>query len=151
MYTPMRDNSYLENLLYTIWEEYFADIPRQNLVLIKFGKHSKRQLGSISLIKDKQSVKRYIGDRNDIDIKNISVIRITRYFAYPEVPEFLIVSTIAHELCHYAHGFNSPLSRKYSHPHKGGVVTKELKGRGLYSVTKESKVWLKENWRNIVS
>lgn len=151
MYAPMRDNSYLENLLYTIWEEYFADVPRQNLVLIKFGKHSKRQLGSIALLKDKESINRYIGGRNDIDIKNISVIRITRYFAYPDIPEFLLVSTIAHELCHYVHGFNSPLPQKYTHPHKGSVVTRELKTRGLYDITKESKKWLKENWRNRVS
>ena len=147
----MRDNSYLENLLYTIWDEHFADVPRQNLVLIKFGKHSKRQLGSISLLKDRVSIKRYIGERDDIDIKNISVIRITRYFAYPDIPEFLLVSTIAHELCHYVHGFNSPLPKKYPHPHRGGVVNKELKTRGLYDITKESKKWLKENWRERVS
>ncbi|KKQ03633.1 MAG: hypothetical protein US14_C0033G0001, partial [candidate division WS6 bacterium GW2011_WS6_36_26] len=33
----MRDRKYLENLMYDLWEEYFSDIPRKNLVLIKFG------------------------------------------------------------------------------------------------------------------
>ena len=49
----MRDNKYLENLLYDIWENHFCDVPRINLVTIKYGKHAKRQLGSIKLIKDR--------------------------------------------------------------------------------------------------
>ena len=56
----MRDNKYLENLLYDLWENNFCDVARLNLVAIKYGKHSKRQLGSIRLIKDVNTFNRYI-------------------------------------------------------------------------------------------
>lgn len=142
----MRDNTFLENLLYDIWEEYFCDIPRKNTVVIKFGKHSKRQLGCIRLIKAKENVKRLTKDLDQNDVKTVSLITITRYFSREIVPENIIRATIAHELCHYAHGFNSPLQQVYDKPHKGGVVTKELKKRGLGELQKEAKKWLKENW-----
>ena len=48
----IRDNKYLENLLYDLWENNFCDVARLNLVTIKYGKYSKRQLGSIKMIKD---------------------------------------------------------------------------------------------------
>ena len=53
-----RDNKYLENLLYELWEEYFPDVPRKNFVIIKFGKYSKRQLGSIKKANEKTKIKR---------------------------------------------------------------------------------------------
>lgn len=147
----MRDNSFLENLLYDIWEEYFSDVPRQNLVRIRFGKHAKRQLGCIVLLKDDRSVERFIGERDDIDVRSVSEIRITRYFAYDNVPEFVIKSTIAHELCHYTHGFNSPLKQLYNKPHQGGVVNREMRERGLGEVLDNAQGWLKENWLDVIS
>jgi hypothetical protein len=74
------------------------------------------------------------------------VIILTRYFTDINVPESVLISTISHEICHYAHGFHSPLPKKYKYPHKGGVVNKELSVRGLDTVIKESDIWLKENW-----
>ena len=47
------------------------------------------------------------------------------------IPEYVIDTTVAHELVHYMHGFFSPHQRLYKHPHKGGIVTKELKKRGF--------------------
>ena len=45
----MRNIKFLEDILYDLWENNFCDIPRKNLVVIKYGKHSRRQLGSIKI------------------------------------------------------------------------------------------------------
>ncbi len=151
----IRDNKYLENLLYDLWENNFCDIPRLNLVAIKYGKHSKRQLGSIRLIKDKNIFERYIKryklDKNIFDNESVSLINITRYFMYDYVPEHVVKATIAHELCHYTHGFSSPLEKKYKYPHQGGVIKKELENRHLYGIYLDSKKWLKDNWVSVIS
>lgn len=151
----VRDNKYLENLLYDLWENNFCDVARLNLVAIKYGKHSKRQLGSIRLIKDRDTFDRYIKRYNltkDIfENKTVSLINITRYFTYDYVPEYVIRSTIAHELCHYTHGFSSPLEKKYKYPHQGSIIKKELKNRGLIDIYIDSKKWLKDNWISVIS
>jgi len=151
----MRDKKYLENLLYDIWESSFCDIPRLNVVDIKFGKYSKRQLGSIRMIKDRGIFNRYVKklelDEYVIDNKSVSLITITKYFTEENIPEYVIRSTIVHELCHYAHGFNSPLKRLYKHPHRGGVIRKEFASRNLSNIYIDSKKWLKDNWIQIVS
>jgi hypothetical protein len=51
-------------------------------------------------------------------------------------------------MCHYTHGFNSPHSQIYKHPHQGGIIKKEMQKRGLNDVYKYSKHWLKNNWLN---
>ena len=151
----IRDNKYLENLLYNLWENNFCDVARLNLVTIKYGKFSKRQLGSIKMIKDKDTFYRYIKkynlDKNIFESKTVSLINITKYFTYDYVPEYVVRATIAHELCHYTHGFSSPLKRMYRYPHQGGIITKELKGRGLYGEYKDSKRWLKDHWVSVIS
>jgi hypothetical protein len=48
-----------------------------------------------------------------------------------QVPEYVLITTIAHELTHYAHSFGSSLSRCYEHPHANNVVERELAQRGL--------------------
>ena len=53
----MRNREFLENILYNLWENYFCDIPRHNLVIIKYGKYSKRQLGSIKLANRNTKIK----------------------------------------------------------------------------------------------
>ena len=149
-----RNNEYLEDRLFSIWEEYFLDIPRKNLVLIKFGKYSKRQLGSIKWATKDTKINSILKKKKDEylnqDDSRISVISITRYFQNLNIPEYVIDGTIAHELVHYVHGFHSPLEKKYNHPHKGGIVKKELIKRGLGDVYKQSEVWLKENWRKVI-
>ena len=150
----MRDNSYLEERLYYIWENFFADVPRKNSVIIKFGKGSGRQLGSIKWANESTKIKGVIGKKideiNSQDDKRISLITITKLFQNEIVPEYIIDATIAHELVHYTHGFNSPLERSVKHPHKGKVVEKELNKRGLGKMYQSSNVWLKENWKDIV-
>lgn len=137
-------------MLYEVWEEYFSDVPRKNLVVIKFGKYSKRQLGSLKRANQNTRIKRFMQRYKDIlniqDDKSISVITLTKYFQDEDVPEYVVLSTIAHELCHYTHGFNSPLPKLYNHPHKGGVVSREMDKRGLRDSRLKTKRWLKSNW-----
>jgi hypothetical protein len=151
----MRENKYLENLLYNIWESSFCDIPRLNIVNIRYGRYSKRRLGSIKMVKDRGSFERYLKkldvEEKSLENPSVSLITITKYFSDPLVPEYVIKSTIAHELCHYAHGFNSPLEKIYQHPHRGGVIKKELAKRDLLDLYIESNTWLKKNWFRFVS
>lgn len=150
----MRDNSYLEERLYFLWENFFVDVPRKNVVLIKFGKSSIRQLGSIKWANQYSNIKALLREKKEdyeiADDKRISIITITKQFQNEEVPEYIIDATIAHELVHYTHGFHSPLERIVKHPHKGKVVEKELEKRGLISMYEQSQKWLRENWKNIV-
>jgi hypothetical protein len=141
--------------MYEVWEEYFNDIARKNFVVTKFGKYAKRQLGCIKYAteqtKIKALLKKYEEEIGVQDVESVSVIVLTRYFISEEVPEFVLVSTLSHEICHYAHGFHSPLPKRFKYPHKGGVVEKELVSRGLDNILKESDIWLKENWLKVVS
>ena len=150
----MRNNSYLEGLLYDIWENHFCDVPRKNLVLIKFGKYSKRQLGCISLARKGSKIKSLMKGREEEyavqDDKSITIITITRYFINEVVPEYVIRATIAHELCHYTHGFNSPLERRFNKPHQGRIIEKELEKRELLEEYETSQKWLKDYWLDIV-
>ena len=150
----MRDNKYLENLLYDLWDNHFCDVPRKNLVIIKFGKYSKRQLGSIKLANRYTKIKGLMRKRKEElevqDEKSVTVITVTRYFQNEIVPEYVIRATIAHELCHYTHGFQSPLEKRFDHPHRGNVIKKELAKRDLLDQEKETEKWLKENWLKIV-
>jgi len=153
MNTP-RTNQWLENQLHNIWENHFADVPRKNLVLIKFGKSSKRQLGSIKWAnknsKIKIALKSLQTDWDASDDKRISIITITKYFQKLDIPEDVVKATIAHELVHYTHGFHSPLPRLFSHPHRGGIVKKELYKRDLGDLYRNSEAWLKKEWVNFL-
>ncbi len=150
----MRDRKYLENLMYELWENHFCDIPRKNMVLIKFGKYSKRQLGSIKLANEYTKIKSLM-KKNEKEYEmqddgRVTVITMTKYFQNEIVPEFVVRATIAHELCHYAHGFSSPLDKQFDKPHQGNVINKELARRELLDEQKLADKWLKDNWVSIV-
>lgn len=132
----MRDNIWLVEKLDKIWREHFADVSRSNEIEIKFGAKARRRLGSIRQIspKDKHSKTR---------------ILMSGYFRDENVPESIIDVTIAHEVCHYAHGFCSPLAKYSKYPHQGGLVDKELKNRGFGEALKFQKGWLKTDWPKI--
>jgi hypothetical protein len=150
----MRKNHDLEDMMYELWDNNFCDVPRLNLVLIKFGKYSKRQLGCIKLANQKTKIKGILKKKEDDyqiqDDKTISLITVTKYFEKDFVPDFVVKATIAHEMCHYTHGFNSPLEKRFDKPHQGNIVKKELKRRGLLEEYLQAEKWLKENWREIV-
>ena len=140
--------------MFDLWDDHFSDVPRMNFVLIKFGKYARRQLGCIKLAnnhtKVKGLLKKKLEDYEIQDDKSISLVTVTRYFQDDFVPDFVVRSTIAHELCHYTHGFNSPLKRLFDKPHQGNIVKKELKKRGLLEEYIQAEKWLKENWVKMV-
>ena len=145
----MRDDQWLAEKMYELWENNFEDVPRLNHVVIKFSKRAKRQLGCIGWLDNRtKRIERILSTVGDADVERVSLINITGYFKDEAIPEQVILGTIAHEMCHYAHGFNSPLQQIYDHPHKGGVIRKEMQKRGLGDIYKFSRRWLKDNWRN---
>lgn len=127
-----RDDKWLFQQLDEVWETFFPDMPQDNDVRIVWGRKARQRLGSIS--RDKT---------NDAG----TLITINSLFKDDQIPEFVVQATIAHELAHYAHGFHSPIERKFDKPHEGGVVHKELDDRGARKLEVMSKKWLKENWR----
>ena len=122
----MRDDNFLNERLISIWNILFPEVPKANKVIIRFKGKWKNKFGHIKKIKDKTE------------------IVVNGLFKEEVVPEFIIDLTIAHELIHYMHGFNSPLPRKYKYPHQGGIVTKELKNRGFDHLLKKEKEFLKK-------
>lgn len=150
----MRDRKYLEEIMYDLWDDHFCDVPRKNFVLIQFGKYSRRQLGSIKLASKRTKIKTLLKKKKDEylaqDDGSISVITLTKYFENEIVPDFVVKATIAHEMCHYAHGFSSPLEQRFEKPHQGNIINKELEQRGLNDLQVEADIWLKKNWIRVV-
>lgn len=133
----MRDNLWLQQKLDIIWENYFGDVKRLNDIHIHFGRKAKRRLASIRQI-------------NRFNKNSDTEIKVTGYYKSQEIPEYIVDVTIAHELCHYAHGFASPLPKFSKFPHRGDVVDSELKRRGLGKLLALQEKWLNDNWNNVV-
>ena len=127
----MRNQKWLQNLLEEMWEKYFSDVEPLNQVEVKFSRVAKTRLGSIRMKRDKKS----------------SVILINGLFQDPLIPRQVVEGVLAHEIVHYVHGFSSPLKQKFRHPHRGGVVKKEMFARGLEHQYRVEKQWTKANWR----
>lgn len=132
---PHREADWLEERLRMVWNRYFQDVERANDVVIGFGRRAGARLGSI--VREPRGAKR-------------SIITITGYFRDRTVPDFVVDTVIAHELAHYTHGFSSPHKQLHRHPHSGGVVSKELRARGMGDALKLQRKWLKLHWRNFV-
>lgn len=79
-----------------------------------------------------------------------TIITLNGHFKNLEIPEFVVDGVLTHELIHYAHGFFSPHNQTHRHPHKGGVIRKEMAGRGLQDLLKLEKKWVKENWEKFL-
>ena len=120
----------LTQTLNTIWQTYFPDIPQVNLVEIAYCHPWKRRLGLIRLSLD--NTKTFIG--------------INTLLQLHEVPEHVLLITIAHELTHYAHGFGSPLPRLFAHPHANNIVERELEQRGLGEMAQLCDDWIDKRW-----
>ena len=129
----MRDDYWLAERLNQIWLLLFPEIERKNNVVIRFKGKWKNKFGHIKKLKNKDTE-----------------IIINSMFKDSRVPEFIIDLTIAHELVHYTHGFNSPLEQKYKYPHKGNVVDKELIRRGFGHLLKKEKEFFKGEWNKIL-
>ena len=124
--TPRDPGIYLDR----IWQTYFADVPRVNEVEIAYCPPWKRRLGLIRLSLDNET----------------SFIGINSLLQLPQVPEYILITTIAHELTHYAHGFGSPLPRLHQHPHANNVVKHELEQRGLGETLRLCDEWIDSQW-----
>ena len=125
----MRDNDWLFKRMEDIWELLFPDVEKKNKVNITFKGKWKHKFGHIKRKKDTSTE-----------------IAINSIFTDPLIPECIIDITIAHELVHYMHGFNSPHPQRYKHPHAGGIVIKELKKRGFTHQMKIEKDFIQHKW-----
>lgn len=126
-YPLTRGDVWLQSRLDYLWENFFQDIAVVNPVKIGFGRFSKFRLGSIKM--DPRT--------------KVSYITITSMFRDTKIPVEVVDQTIAHELCHYTHGFSSTHVRKHSKPHSGGVIKKELSERGLLFLYLAYQEWVK--------
>ena len=129
--TMGRTNHWLNQQLDQVWQTFFSDVSRANLVTIRFGRKARTRLGSIR--------RRRTGT---------TVITISGYFQDETIPESVIHDTISHELIHYAHGFESPLPQLYRYPHEGRIIQSAMQQRGLQATHRRARHWLKTNWRN---
>ncbi len=125
----MRNDQWLTTRLDNIWNLLFPEIERKNSVKIYFKGRWKNKFGHIQMLKDKSTE-----------------IVVNSLFKDERVPEGVIDATIAHELVHYMHGFQSPHKRKYKHPHAGGIVTRELKKRGFAHIMAEERDFIQREW-----
>ena len=123
-----RDNEWLLGRLTSIWDTYFSDVFQVNEVFIGFGRKSKYRFGSIRL---------RISD-------NSTHITISGMFKDEQIPVEIVDHTIAHELVHYSHGFSSLLPRMHEHPHRGGIIDKDLRARNLGYLIDLYDHWVEE-------
>lgn len=135
-----RDSRWLQNLMEAIWRRYFPDIARVNPVEIRFGRYARFRFGSIRLV-----------SKNPLSRSPKSIILVTRMFQDEAIPPRVIAYTVAHELAHYAHGFSSRHARHADYPHAGGVVDRELVGRGMGHIVAAYKTWLKSYRKSVLS
>lgn len=138
-----RDNDWLELKLEDSIRRYFPDITFHNQLWIRFGRQSRRQLGCIK--------NNHPDKINQHDSHKPTTITINGLFKNSDIPEFVVEGTIIHELCHYAHGFSSPLKQLFRHPHQGGKIKEEMTSRGAGKIYKDEKEWLKNNWQNYLN
>src|SRR5262249_34982115 len=120
----------LTGYLHFIWSAYFADTPRVNEVYIAYSYPWKSRLGLIRLSLDNV----------------ITFIGINTLLLHPQVPDCVLLTTVAHELVHYKHGFGSPLPRRYKHPHANKVVDRELEAHRLGDTLRSSNEWIDNHW-----
>ncbi len=128
----MRDNEWLSKRLSEIWEVFFSDVNKLNNVNIRFLGRWKNKFGHIKKLKN-----------------GSSEIVINGLFKDSKIPDYIVDLTIAHEIVHYFHGFNSPYPKRFEYPHKHSVVRKELISRGFKIPLKLERRFLKQDWQVI--
>lgn len=135
----MRDNEWLENRMEYIQRKHFADAEISNALLIRFGRRARRVLGSIRKNQERSILDRLAG-------KFDTQIIINGHFRDKGIPEYVVDAVIGHELCHYVHGFSSPLPQLARHPHKGRIVNYEMAKRKMGDLELMQKRWIKQHW-----
>lgn len=129
----MRNEEWLATLFHEIWESRFSDVKKRNNVLVRWKGRWKNKFGHIKRLKNKDTE-----------------IVVNSLFKDERVPKEVIELTIAHEIVHYMHGFNSPYEKKFKYPHQGGVVERELRDRGYNELVNFEKSWSKNEWPKIL-
>jgi len=129
----MRDDVWLVNRMNSMWGMLFPEIPRENHIVVRFKGKWRNKFGHIKRLPNKDSE-----------------IVINSHFRNEIVPEYIIDLTLAHEMVHYMHGFNSPLPRQFKHPHAGGIVNRELRKRGFGHLIIEEKKWVRNEWPKLL-
>ena len=127
----MRDTVWLQKRMEQIWQMLFPDVDRLNNVVVRFKGKWKNKFGHI----------KKVGISTEIVVNGL--------FTHENIPEFIIDLTLAHELVHYWHGFNSPHERKYKHPHAGGIVNRELKKRGFGHMINLERTFVRRQWPSL--
>ena len=130
----MRDDTWLIDRMNNIWSMLFHDYPKKNMVKARFLGKWKNKFGHIKKLKD-----------------GSTEIVVNGHFKNLDIPEFIIDLTLAHEIVHYIHGFNSPYPQRFKYPHQGNIVNKELTQRGFGHLIKQEKPWIKNEWTNFIS
>jgi hypothetical protein len=120
----------LTTYLRWIWQTYFADSPCINNLSIEYCYPWKARLGLIRLSLD----------------ATLTFIGVNTLLYMQQVPECVLITTIAHEIVHYIHGFGSPLAPRYRHPHANQVVERELEQRGLAESLLCCNEWIDKYW-----
>ena len=128
----MRDDPWLNSRLVQIWEMLFPEVPKLNNVKARFKGRWENKFGHIKRLE-----------------KTDTEIAINSLFRNDIIPEYIVDLKMAHELIHYSHGFNSPLPKRYKHPHAGGIVTRELRARGFGHLLRKEKTFVKNDWLKI--
>lgn len=134
----MRDNAWLAERLHYVHITFFSDVPIRNTILVRFGRISRTRFGSI-IARPKAGY-----------TLPVTYITINSLFKDESVPEYVIDATLAHEFAHYTHGFHSPLEQRYKYPHKGGVVSKEMRSRGAGEILDQQTKWIKSHYRQFL-
>lgn len=133
--TMPRDDKWLLSRLDYLWSSYFPDVPQINPVFIRFGRFARSRFGSIRYDPPPRGFSGRVGKTH---------ITISGMFRDLKIPEAVVDHTIAHELCHYAHGFSSPHRQLHRFPHEGGVINQEMTKRGLIYLYDAYRCWIKE-------
>ena len=136
MVTSIDYDKYLASKAAALIRENFSDRGITNFLVVKWGtKKSKRVLGHIKALNTSEYG---------------SIIEINPLLKNLNVPEYVLDYILMHELTHYFQGFGSNHERKHRHPHKGGIVEKELERHGWKEITEKSEKWIKENWKEVI-
>jgi hypothetical protein len=130
IFRPDTSRKDLTGYLSHIWHTYFFDTPCVNQIDIAYTYPWKSRLGLIRLSLDNL----------------ITFIGINTLLQHPQVPEYVLLITVAHELVHYKHGFGSPLPRRYKHPHANKVVDRELEAHQLGEPLRSCNAWINQHW-----
>jgi hypothetical protein len=127
--TSFRTDEWLQERLHSLWETFFRDAQKGYPMEARFGARARYRFGSI------------------VGRHGVCLIRVNGLFAHPDVPEYVVDATLAHELAHYVHGYGSGLKKRHAHPHRGGVIEEEMAQRGCLFLEEKAERWRRQRWQ----